>query len=116
MITSLQNAMHESRPAMRGGRGTVELDHWFKPEHFGAKVRLCTRMTLPPGASVGNHTHDAEDEVYIVLAGSGRILEADKWRDIHTGDAILTGKGGSHSVENNTDEPLVIAAIIMQYA
>lgn len=116
MITTRQNVIRESRPEMRGGHGTVELEHWFKPEQFGAKVRLCTRMTLPPGASIGNHTHEAEDEVYIVLSGSGRILESGEWRDIHTGDAILTGKGGSHSVENTADEPLVIAAIIMQYA
>jgi len=116
MITPLQNAIRESRPAMRGGQGTVELAHWFKPEQFGAKVRLCTRMTLPPGASIGPHSHDTEDEVYIVLSGSGRILESGEWRDIHAGDAILTGKGGSHSVENNANEPLVIAAIIMQYA
>jgi mannose-6-phosphate isomerase-like protein (cupin superfamily) len=53
--------------------------------------------------------------VYIVLSGKGRILEKGEWVEIATGDAILTGNGGSHSVENTGTEPLVIAAIIMVY-
>jgi len=106
----------ENRIGMRGGSGCVKLEHWFKPEAFGAKVRLCTRMTLEPGASIGQHTHEAEDEIYLVVSGSGRILENGEWVTIREGDAILTGKGGSHGVENNSAEPLVIAAVIIQYA
>jgi len=105
----------ENRANMRGGQGTVKLEHWFKPEAFGAKVRLCTRMTLEPGVTIGDHTHAMEDEIYLILSGAGRILENGEWVSIRAGDAILTGKGGSHSVENNGDKPLVIAAVIIQY-
>jgi mannose-6-phosphate isomerase-like protein (cupin superfamily) len=115
MIARSSEMVTENRTGMRGGNGTVKLEHWFKPEDFGAKVRLCARMTLPPGASIGDHTHATEDEVYLVLSGSGRILEKGAWTPIQTGDAILTGKDSSHSVENNSDEPLVMAAIIMLY-
>jgi mannose-6-phosphate isomerase-like protein (cupin superfamily) len=105
----------ENRVNMRGGAGAVKLEHWFKPENFGAKIRLCTRMTLEPGASIGQHTHEAEDEIYLVLSGAGQILENGEWVPIRTGDAILTGKGGTHGVENTGSEPLVIAAVIIQY-
>ena len=115
MITRTQEMPAESRANMRGGTGTVKLEHWFKPEAFGAKVRLCTRMTLEPGASIGAHAHETEDEIYLVLAGTGRIFENGEWAPIRTGDAILTGKGGSHSVENTGSEPLVIAAVIILY-
>ena len=115
MITRTHEMPAENRANMRGGAGTVKLEHWFKPEAFGAKVRLCTRMTLAPGASIGAHAHETEDEIYLVLAGSGRILENGEWAPIGPGDAILTGKGGSHSVENTGSEPLVIAAIIILY-
>ena len=115
MITRNDEMPADNRVNMRGGQGTVKLEHWFKPEAFGAKVRLCTRMTLEPGASIGNHTHETEDEIYLVLAGSGRILENGEWTPIRTGDAILTGKGGTHGVENNGTEPLVIAAVIIFY-
>jgi len=115
MITRNNEMAAENRVNMRGGNGTVKLERWFKPEDFGAKIRLCTRMTLEPGASIGNHVHDGEDELYLVLAGKGRILENGDWAPIQSGDAILTGKGGSHSVENNGAEPLVIAAVIITY-
>ena len=115
MITRSTETVAENRTGMRGGNGTVKLEPWFKPEDFGAKVRLCTRMTLAPGASIGNHTHATEDEIYLVLSGTGRILEKGEWTPIQTGDAILTGKGASHGVENNGTELLVIAAIIVLY-
>jgi mannose-6-phosphate isomerase-like protein (cupin superfamily) len=115
MITRNAELVAENRVNMRGGNGTVKLEPWFKPESFGAKVRLCTRMTLEPGASIGTHTHETEDEIYLVLSGSGRILENGAWTPIRTGDAILTGKGGTHGVENNGAEPLVIAAVIILY-
>ena len=115
MITRNGEMQMELRENMRGGKGTVKLEHWFKPEAFGAKIRLCTRMTLEPGSSIGSHTHEGEDEIYLVLSGSGLIQEGGKWVPIRTGDAILTGKGGTHGVENNGTEPLVIAAVIILY-
>ncbi len=115
MITRTGEMQAENRENMRGGQGSVKLEHWFKPEDFGAKVRLCTRMTLAPGSSIGSHTHTGEDEIYLVLAGSGLIQENGAWVPISAGDAILTGKGGTHGVENNGAEPLVIAAVIIQY-
>jgi len=115
MITHNTGIATEVRENMRGGEGKVELGHWFASEDFGGKVRLCTRLTLPPGASIGNHAHECEDEVYIVMSGSGKILEGGEWIAISAGDAVLTGKGGTHSVKNDGDVPLVIAAVIIQY-
>jgi len=115
MITRNTETIVEDRANMRGGVGTVRLEHWFKPEHFKAKIRFCARMTIAPGATIGEHSHEADDEIYIVLSGCGRILENGEWQDISTGDAILTGNGASHSVENTGNEPLVIAAVIILY-
>lgn len=115
MITRNGEMAAENRANMRGGNGSVKIEHWFKPEAFGAKVRLCSRMTLEPGSSIGNHVHETEDEIYLVLSGAGQILENGAWTPIRAGDAILTGKGGAHSVENNGSEPLVIAAVIILY-
>jgi len=115
MITKNINVIKEERSNMRGGKGTITIEHWFTPSDFGAKVRLCCRMIIPPGASLGTHVHENEDEVYIVLAGSGLIEENGEWVPIATGDAILTGHNGSHGVENNSEQPLVIAAMISCY-
>jgi mannose-6-phosphate isomerase-like protein (cupin superfamily) len=116
MIAKGSDCAQEVRENMRGGKGAVRLAHWFKPDAFGAKLRLCARMELEPGASIGSHTHEREDEIYLVLSGSGKILENGEWVPIAAGDAILTKDGGTHGVENTGAEPLVIAAVIIQYA
>lgn len=115
MIARTGELETENRMNMRGGNGCVNVAHWFKPEAFGARMRLCARLTIEPGASIGTHAHEGEDEIYLVLSGTGRIFDDGAWSPIRAGDAILTGKGGSHSVENNGDEPLVIAAVIILY-
>ncbi|MDD4101944.1 MAG: cupin domain-containing protein [Kiritimatiellae bacterium] len=116
MITRDGEMRAEMRENMRGGKGTVKVENWFAPEAFGAKVRLCARLTVPPGGSIGTHNHEDEDEIYIVLSGQGLIIEDNNRTPVGAGDAILTGKGGAHGVENTGTEPLVIAAIIMLYA
>lgn len=100
---------------MRGGDGTIRFRPWFKPGDFGARVSLCTEMTIGPGCSVGEHRHDGEDEIYIVLSGEGEIRERGEWLPIRPGDAILTGRGASHAVRNPGEKPLVIAAVIVRY-
>lgn len=115
MITKNCDITREERSNMRGGKGTITIEHWFKPDDFGAKVRLCCRMIIPPGASLGTHIHENEDEVYIVLSGKGLIEENGEWVPIAAGDSILTGHNGSHGVDNNSDEPLIIVAIISCY-
>ncbi len=116
MIARNDALQTELRANMRGGKGNVKVEHWFRPEAFSAKARLCARLTIEPGGSIGSHTHDGEDEIYLVLSGNGVIEEQGEWVPIRAGDAILTGKGGSHGVENTGSEPLVIAAVIVQVA
>ncbi|MDX9866567.1 MAG: cupin domain-containing protein [Kiritimatiellia bacterium] len=116
MITRDQEREVERRENMRGGTGTVQVEHWFRPEAFGAKARLCARLVIPPGGSIGTHRHEAEDEIYLVLSGQGLILENGRAIPVAAGDAVLTGKGGEHGVENPGAAPLVLAAVILPYA
>lgn len=115
MIHRVQEQPVEVREKMRGGAGSVTIRHFFQQADFAAKVRLCAEMTVPPGASVGVHQHNGEDEVYIIVKGSG-ILDDGKTKErVVAGDAILTGRGESHAIGNDGSEPLVLIAVIMTY-
>ena len=105
----------EKRSAMRGGTGEIILRHYFKPEEIKARTRLCSEMTLPPGASVGLHDHVEEDELYIIQKGRGIMTESGREFEVSVGDAILTGQGASHSIKNPGAEDLVVTAIIIKY-
>lgn len=105
----------EARERMRDGEGTVTLTHYFTSDQFKARVRLCARLDIPPQASIGMHQHDTEDEVYLVLSGSGIVSDGKTETRVNPGDAVLTGRGEAHAVRNDGTETLVIVAFIASY-
>ena len=115
MIRKPSDMRVERREKMRGGEGAVTVVHLFEKEEFGSRMRLCSKIVLPPGASIGEHQHEGEDEVYFVVRGAGLINDGTVESRVSAGDAILTGKGQSHAVRNDGREPLEMVAVIMCY-
>lgn len=105
----------EVREAMRGGKGRVQIMHVFKQEELKGKCRLFAKITLEPGCSIGLHEHVDEEEVFYIIKGRGRVVDGGVERDVAEGDAILTGGGASHSIENIGDEDLQLMAVILLY-
>ncbi|MEI6971623.1 MAG: cupin domain-containing protein [bacterium] len=115
MIRKQAEMRVEKREKMRGGEGVVTITHYFEKDEFGSKTRLCARLVLPPGTSIGEHQHEGEDEVYLVTRGSAVLCDGSMESRVSAGDAILTGKGQSHSVCNDGSEPLELVALITCY-
>ena len=115
MIRKSAEMKVEIKEQVRGGKGGVTFQHLFNKEEIKAKTRLCARLILPPGASIGTHRHDGEDELFVVLKGSGVIDDGKTRTPVGVGDAILTGNGESHALENNGADPLEVLALIMLY-
>ncbi|HQL08063.1 cupin domain-containing protein [Oligosphaera ethanolica] len=116
MIKDNNSFVSETRENMKGGKGSVTLQHYFSKAEFGGQhIRVCAKLIIPPGASIGLHDHTGEDEVYIVLKGNGRVTDDGVVRDIHVGDAVLTGLGKSHGVECIGEETLEIMALVVTY-
>ncbi|MFA4944767.1 MAG: cupin domain-containing protein [Lentisphaeria bacterium] len=106
----------ELRERMRGGSGSVTIEHFWEPgTELKAKTRLCARLTLPPGASIGFHEHKAEEEVYVILRGEGAVEENGQALPVKAGDSVLTGNGAGHAIANTGAGPLEILAFIAQY-
>jgi mannose-6-phosphate isomerase-like protein (cupin superfamily) len=114
MVKSATVMEREVRERMRGGTGAVEIRHVFRAEELGGAARLFARLTLPPGASIGHHVHEAEEEVFYVLAGRGVVTEDGVASAVGPGDAVLTGGGGGHALENRGPEPLELIAVILK--
>ena len=115
MIKRSADMATEERTEMRGGSGAVSIQHFVNKEEFTANARLCAKLTLPPGTSIGQHQHDGEDEVYIVTSGTGILDDGEAKTRVEAGDAILTGNGESHAIANDGDTDLEIVAVIMCY-
>lgn len=113
MVRQEQTMAVEMREAMRGGAGSVQLRHLFAGDELGPHSRMCARVTLPKGASIGAHDHTAEREIYYILKGSARFEENGVVSILQAGDATITGGGGVHSIANAGDEPLEFMAVII---
>ena len=96
------------------GKGELTIEPLFMQDEFTSTVRFCARVTLPPGSSIGLHTHTQEDELYFILSGSGMVTDGDTDTDVSGGFSILTRSGETHSIENNGDEDLTLLAVIPQ--
>lgn len=103
----------EHRESMRGGQGTVELQHLFK-EGLPANCRILACITLPEGASIGYHTHDNETEVYYFLKGTGTVDDNGEQKPVSAGDAMHTGGGKGHAVFNTGTGDLEFMAVIIR--
>ncbi|MDR0587053.1 MAG: cupin domain-containing protein [Treponema sp.] len=114
MVVKRNEMKTEIKEKMRGGEGTVTLVH-FTDCKDEKNIRLLAEITLPPGASIGNHQHDAETEYFLVVSGSGIVDDSGVEKPVSAGDSIITGGGASHSVKNTGNVPLVLHAAIVTY-
>lgn len=115
MVKKAKDMVSELKHEMRGGKGTVEITHIFGKEELTGKARLCARITINPGCSIGLHEHLAEEEIFYIIGGRGSVNDNGTVREVVAGDAVLTGSGASHSIENCAAEPLVLLAVILVF-
>jgi mannose-6-phosphate isomerase-like protein (cupin superfamily) len=105
----------EVRERMRDGTGSVEFVHIVRKEELKGRTRLFARLRIPPGSSIGYHTHDSEEEVYYILQGTASVTDQGVTTSVGPGDAVLTGGGGGHSIANQGSETLELLAVILLY-
>jgi len=103
-----------TRKRLFEGEGESVIESLFAPGDFsaGIKVRLCARITIPAGGSIGHHVHRGEDELYYILSGRGMVRDGGEVRDVLPGSAILTRSGEGHELMNAGTEELVLLAVI----
>ncbi|MDR3171971.1 MAG: cupin domain-containing protein [Treponema sp.] len=104
----------EHKENMRDGEGTVSLTH-FIADSTQQHIRLLAELTLPPGASIGNHRHDGETEYFLILSGTGTVNDNGTDVLVKPGAVVITGNGAAHSIKNTGTAPLVLHAIIVTY-
>lgn len=115
MIKHASGMRAETRQEMRGGKGEVKIVHLFEQGEYRGRTRLMAKVTLAPGCSIGLHEHKEEEELFYIIKGRGRVMEDGETRDVGPGDAILTGGGKSHAIENVGDGDLELLAVILTY-
>ena len=110
-----QNEMSiQVRPNLKGGKGNINFVNLVDVESM-KNCRLMTKMTIPVGASIGEHKHESETEYYLIQSGCVKVIDDQIENIVGTGDVVITDSGCSHSIINIGDAPAIIIAIIITY-
>lgn len=110
-----RNSMElQKRENMRGGEGVIEILHLDKKENM-KNCRLFSHITVPIGASIGNHQHDNETEYFYLLEGEAQADDNGEEITLKKGDLLKTGNGASHSIKNVGSVPLSMMAVIITH-
>jgi mannose-6-phosphate isomerase-like protein (cupin superfamily) len=78
----------------------------FDRNDFDTALKFINYLEMEPGSTIGVHKHGANEEVYVVLAGSGVMTVNDEQRAVKTCDIIVNKPGWAHRLENTSEETL----------
>ena len=95
------------------GKGLIHIKELTDKEGLYNHGRLFAHVTVDPGCSIGYHDHQHETEFYYIIKGEGVFNDDGKEVLVHAGDICATGCGKFHGLENKTDEPVELIALIV---
>ena len=103
----------EAWTEMFGGTGTVINSHFWKEDELASPVRICCWVNVPPDGSIGQHRHEEEEEILVVMGGEGTVIpEEGDAVTVSAGDTVLTGPGEGHTIAAGPKGLSLLALIV----
>ncbi|MCP5114897.1 MAG: cupin domain-containing protein, partial [bacterium] len=96
----LRRANLRDTKSMDGGKGTVHYRRALPPQLFRTNWAYVDHVVIPPGASIGAHSHQGIEELNYVIAGEGTVRVDDESAGIRKDDALIVELNQVHSFEN----------------
>jgi mannose-6-phosphate isomerase-like protein (cupin superfamily) len=115
MIKRAEEMVREIKEQMRGGQGSVVINHIFKQDEINGRARLIARIELEPNCSIGAHIHENEEEIFYIIDGIAVVEDHGVAQTLKAGDASITKGGEGHSLRNGGDTNLSVMAVILLY-
>jgi mannose-6-phosphate isomerase-like protein (cupin superfamily) len=92
-----------------GGEGLIRFARVVERTGLAGACNFIDLAELPPGTSVGSHTHaGSEEEFYLILTGTGEMTRNGEVFQVQAGDLIRNPPGGTHALRNTGSEALKI--------
>ena len=91
-----------------GGLGHVETARVYEA---AGPLRFIDLTSLPPGTSVGEHTHAGDEEIYVIISGRGEMRLDGATVEVGPGDVIRNDPHGTHGLRNTGVRPLAFVVI-----
>lgn len=98
---------------LQGGDGVCYIKHFMPAGESAGTGRLFSVITIEPGASIGDHRHVGEYEIYYIVEGRGEVTEDGETYELGPGDMMQCKNGSSHSIRCIGTEALHFVALII---
>ena len=106
MLIDFASLPETTIPRMYGGEGEVHANMYASP------TMKIMKGKLPPGATIGLHTHQTSSEIIYILSGTGRVLCDGVYEPLAAGSCHYCPKGHAHSLINDSQGALTFFAVV----
>lgn len=113
MIRKSEDMLIELQPHLKGGKDTVRIVNILEQDEMYGTGRLFGISIIPPGGSIGQHTHTGDFETYYILKGKALVNDNGNIQELGPGDMTRCKDGDYHSIENIGDVDLEYFAVIL---
>ncbi len=96
-------------PENRRGDGQVSR-LLLAPGQFGSQHLAVTWVEAAPRSQQPLHAHPDSEQVYVIVAGRGRMIVAGEERWVQAGTLVFIPPGAQHAIYNPGPEQLVYAS------
>jgi mannose-6-phosphate isomerase-like protein (cupin superfamily) len=93
------------------GDGRIGFRRVLASDAFASDCNFVDYAVLPPGTSIGIHTHGADEEIYVVLEGRGVMHLDGAEFEVGPGSLVKNRVGGTHGLRNDGDTPLRLLVV-----
>ncbi|OGI37263.1 MAG: hypothetical protein A2140_04655 [Candidatus Muproteobacteria bacterium RBG_16_62_13] len=83
-----------------------EIRELMHPHVHGNRQQSLAEAVVAPGKSTQPHRHQATEEIYHFVAGSGRMQLGEQEFVVTAGDTVCVPPGTAHCLHNTGQEPL----------
>lgn len=84
----------------------------INPENSESRRVTVTEVHLEAGASQPRHTHEASEQIWYAVKGSGKLLLAeDREQPFKAGDAVRFADGDVHGLYNDGEDEFVYISV-----
>ena len=88
------------------GSGEIETARVFDASDFKTKCDFVDHSVIPPGVTIGIHSHEGNEEMYFIINGCGVMSVDGTVIEVSKGDLILNKPFGTHGITNHSDSAI----------
>ena len=74
---------------------------------FGSRNLSITWVNCAPGSEQAVHSHRHNEQVYVIVGGTGLMIVGDEYREVQAGMLVFVPARTGHAIRNTGNEPLV---------